>query len=66
MPDQQTEQGYRHAKEVMAFLRKRGAKIQHLEKGMNSDWVAAVASDTDTPAEERTEDEMRWEPASRH
>ncbi|EIN11226.1 acyltransferase [Punctularia strigosozonata HHB-11173 SS5] len=65
MPDGPTEIGYRRAKEVVAFLRKKGAKVQGLESGIQGDWAAAVSSGTETPVEEKTEDEVTWVPASR-
>jgi len=48
----QPPKGWRNAKEVIAFLRSRGAKIANLEHGIQGEW-AALSSDTDlTPTGE--------------
>lgn len=39
--------GWRSAQEVLAFLRKRGAKIASLKEDISGQWAAAVSSDAE-------------------
>jgi len=41
-------QGYRRAREVIAFLRSRGAKIATLERVIEGDWAGALVSEEDS------------------
>jgi len=57
--------GWRSAKEVVAFLRQRGAKLASLEQGIEGDW-AALSSDGegDSPAyESGPESDIVWVPS---
>lgn len=59
-------QGYRHAREVISFLRSRGAKIATLEREIEGGWAGALVSEEGTPAEseagegEGEEDDTVW------
>lgn len=65
-------QGYRHAREVISFLRLRGAKIATLEREIEGGWAGALISEEETPAEseggesEGGEDDMVWVPSEVH
>lgn len=64
-------QGYRHAREVISFLRSRGAKIATLEREIEGGWAGALVSEEEgTPAEseagEGEEDDIVWVPSEAH
>jgi len=46
--------GWRHAREVLSFLRKRGAKVASLQRGIEGEW-AALNSDAETSLVEGSE-----------
>lgn len=45
-------QGFRRAREVLSFLRSRGAKITTLEREIEGGWAGALASEEDVTASE--------------
>ncbi|KAF8444901.1 hypothetical protein L210DRAFT_3502322 [Boletus edulis BED1] len=60
--------GFRRAREVISFLRSRGAKIATLEREIEGGWAGALVSEEDrTPAEseagEGEEDDIVWVPS---
>ncbi|KAI0644683.1 glycerol-3-phosphate-acyltransferase [Trametes meyenii] len=60
--------GWRGAREVVAFLRARGAKITSLRDRVEGDW-AALSSDGegyDSDATPSGKDQLQWVPPSRH
>ena len=64
-------QGYRHAREVILFLRSRGAKIATLEREIEGGWAGALVSEEEgTPVEseagEGEEDDIVWVPSEAH
>ncbi|KAH7916613.1 hypothetical protein BJ138DRAFT_1139465 [Hygrophoropsis aurantiaca] len=63
--------GWRSTKEVIAFLRKRGAKIATLEHGIQGDWAAALSSEEEGTAGDDSDagdkdDDMVWVPSGAH
>ncbi|KIJ68024.1 hypothetical protein HYDPIDRAFT_107608 [Hydnomerulius pinastri MD-312] len=62
-------QGYRHAREVITFLRLRGAKITALGRMIEGDWAGALSSEEEgTPGgsdkgEGETEEDLVWVPS---
>jgi glycerol-3-phosphate O-acyltransferase/dihydroxyacetone phosphate acyltransferase len=62
--ERETERGYRAAREVLAYLRSRGAKIATLERQIEGSW-GALSSGDDTPAATDTEEPV-WVPAGKH
>lgn len=54
--------GYRSPKEVISFLRKRGANISELGGRIEGEWAALSSDGEHTPMEERSEPE--WVPSS--
>ncbi|THH14024.1 hypothetical protein EW146_g6264 [Bondarzewia mesenterica] len=44
--------GWRYAREVVAFLRKRGAKVATLERGIEAEWAALNSDGEMSPAED--------------
>lgn len=66
-------QGYRHATEVISFLRLRGAKIATLERKNEGGWAGTLVSEEDvTPGGsevgegEAEEDDIVWVPSESH
>ena len=63
-------EGFRYAREVMSFLRSRGAKIATLEREIEGGW--AVSEEEGTPGEseagegEGDEDDIVWVPSEAH
>lgn len=55
--------GWRSAREVLAFLRQRGAKISGLERRVEGDW-AAVSSDGEGTENEGSKEDLVWVPPS--
>lgn len=63
-------QGWRSAREVVEFLRKRGAKIASLTHGIEGEW-AAFSEEEGSPAEDSEagvdkDDDMVWIPSGQH
>lgn len=63
-------QGYRHAREVISFLRMRGARIATLERKIEGGWAGTLVSEEDgTPGgseageSEDDEDDIVWVPS---
>ncbi|KAG1751287.1 uncharacterized protein EDB91DRAFT_1104513 [Suillus paluster] len=58
--------GYRQAREVIAFLRVRGAKIATLDRKIEGDWVLSSDEDGTAGESEKGEDEedLVWVPSS--
>lgn len=57
------EKGYRHAGEVVSFLRSRGAKIATLEREIEGGWAGLVSEEDVTPGGSDAggdEDDMVW------
>ncbi|KAF8549758.1 hypothetical protein OG21DRAFT_1514834 [Imleria badia] len=66
-------QGFRRAREVISFLRSRGAKTATLEREIEGGWAGALVSEEEgTPAEseagegEGEEDDIVWVPSEAH
>lgn len=66
-------EGYRHAREVILFLRLRGAKIATLERKIEGGWAGTLVSEEDmTPGGseagegEDEEDDIVWVPSEAH
>lgn len=58
--------GYRRAREVIAFLRARGAKVATLDRKIEGDWVGALGSEEEGTAGESDKDEeedLIWVPS---
>ena len=53
--------GWRRAREVITFLRKRGAKITALERGIEADWAALNSDGEMSPSEDAEDAEDRDE-----
>lgn len=53
--------GWRRVREVIAFLRKRGAKITALERGIEADWAALNSDGEMSPSEDAEDAEDRDE-----
>ena len=51
--------GWRSAREVLAFLRQRGAKTGGLERRVEGDW-AAVSSDGEGTENEGSKEDLVW------
>ena len=62
-------QGWRHAREVVTFLRAHGARFRALETPVEGDW-AALSSDGDGDESEGVstseKDDIVWVPSSQH
>lgn len=56
--------GWRSAREVLAFLRQRGAKTGGMERRVEGDW-AAVSSEGEGTENEASKDDLVWVPPSR-
>jgi glycerol-3-phosphate O-acyltransferase/dihydroxyacetone phosphate acyltransferase len=55
--------GYRQAREVIAFLRARGAKVATLDRKIEGDWVGALGSEEEGTAGESDkgdEEDLVW------
>lgn len=59
----ETQRGWRSAREVIGYLRTRGAKIATLQRQIEGGW-GALSSGEQTPAEEQ--EEPVWVPPGRH
>lgn len=59
-----TQRGLRSAKEVVNYLRNKGARITTLERQIEGGW-GALSSGEQTPAEDEKEEPV-WVPAGRH
>ncbi|KAF9227110.1 hypothetical protein BS17DRAFT_800227 [Gyrodon lividus] len=64
-------QGYRRAKEVIAFLRLRGAKIATLERAIEGDWGSVLSTEEEgTPGGsekgEGDNEDLAWVPSGAH
>lgn len=66
-------QGYRHAHEVISFLRLRGAKIATLERKIEGGWAGTLVSEedgtsggSDAGEGEGDEDDTVWVPGEAH
>ncbi|EIW63578.1 glycerol-3-phosphate-acyltransferase [Trametes versicolor FP-101664 SS1] len=57
--------GWRSAREVVAFLRKRGAKITTLEDRVEGDWAALSSDGEDSEPVTSDKTELEWVPPSR-
>jgi len=58
--------GYRKAREVIAFLRARGAKVATLDRKIDGDWVGALGSEEEGTAgdsDKGEEEELVWMPS---
>lgn len=53
----ETETGWRYSKEVVAFLRKRGAKIGELHHSIEGDWAAYRTDGEMSPADQDDSEE---------
>jgi glycerol-3-phosphate O-acyltransferase / dihydroxyacetone phosphate acyltransferase len=56
--------GWRSAREVVAFLRKRGAKIASLKEDVSGAWAAALSSDNDVSDSDAMAEDVVWVPPS--
>ncbi|KAI0338250.1 glycerol-3-phosphate-acyltransferase [Trametopsis cervina] len=56
--------GWRSAREVISFLRKRGAKITTLKDDVSGAWAAALSSDNDVSDSDAVSEDLVWVPSS--
>lgn len=56
--------GYRRAREVIAFLRSRGAKIATLDRKIEGDWALSSDEDGTAGESEKDEEDLVWVPSS--
>lgn len=62
-----SEEGWRNGREIVSFLRKRGATVAGLEESIRfeSEWIGeTVSSDWDGEASDAREDDLVWVPSS--
>ena len=61
-------QGYRHAREVISFLRSRGAKIATLEREIEGGWAEGTPTESEVGEGDGDEDEddVVWVPSEAH
>lgn len=56
--------GYRQAREVIAFLRARGAKIATLDRKIEGDWALSTDEEGTAGESEKDEEDLVWVPSS--
>lgn len=56
--------GYRQAREVIAFLRARGAKIATLDRKIEGDWALSSDEEGTAGESEKDEEDLIWVPSS--
>lgn len=56
--------GYRRAREVIAFLRARGAKIATLDRKIEGDWALSSDEEGTAGESEKDEEDLVWVPSS--
>jgi hypothetical protein len=56
--------GYRRAREVIAFLRARGAKIATLDRKIEGDWALSSDEECTAGESEKDEEDLVWVPSS--